>query len=170
MSLNRLFIYLNLSTFFICGFISTMEIFVSWQNSLLLLLLFFQKRKLTINNKIHLQYGQQGLNPSPRRKILIFLGPIHTYPDIFENVDFFLRLSLPSGSTAFRIIFENGPRSRGVLSKNAGLSCWFGRTKTEISITMMSYIIQPMTCRTCGRSLFSYRLSGYQVKIICVRD
>ena len=72
------------------------------------------------------------------------LGPVDTYPNIYENGDFFLRFSiLSTREQRFQApetqVFENGPQS-GAFSESPAYTV---NTNTN---TVMSYMIQRMLC------------------------
>ena len=79
-------------------------------------------------------------------------GLVHTYPDIFENWDFFLRFSLVSARqrrfwAPETQIFQNGPQ-RGIFFKTtADRFRADGRKRKLSNLTMMSYIIERMPCK-----------------------
>ena len=89
-------------------------------------------------------------NKGNRRRL--HAGNVHTYPDIFENRDFFLRFSLVSAcQRRFRApetqVFENGPQRGVFLKTTADHFHADGRKRKLSNLTMMSYIIERMPCK-----------------------
>ena len=101
-------------------------------------------------------------------------GLVHTYPDIFENWDFFLRFSLVSArQRRFRApetqFFENGPQ-RGVFWKTtADRFHADGRKRKLSNLAMMSYIITCMPYKVCYRISICLAFSCGETKTIRIR-
>ena len=98
-----------------------------------------------------------------RVRVVPIKGPVHTYPFLFENSDFFSPV-WPSGENGHlkRIFSKTLPRVE--LFKNAGFSFIYGRSKREVF--EYDYVINHMLlalrmlCEGCCRisivSAFSY--------------